>query len=725
MWIGFNSLLHEDTLSKHNICYLTAINASPTNKDIVYQTMIQSKKVALECGQKYVKVTYDLAIAKIALQIQRFHIVMAYFKAVGKCIDDCGLTTVMVNEELIANGSTHLGLRANFEKGSFGIKRTEKHFSKQSIDLTLEQTINADAANKLTGNHTIRSTIINHTMKQTGLDKLQDVTEDFKSSRITKSTEQLHRFIDGIKRNINPFDDNLDKEYLYNISTGEAVTEHIENFLFNVEEEGNKKREKFILNCITDPNKFEQAIPILKGHTFADMTNKKKITVARGEMELRVQRDLFEQLSYLLTPVPLSMCHLDGTICKTPKSALITLLEKYNQSEPPQNTNVIIYDGYFIRAKIIVIAFDRYIFPLIKDTEHKLRGMDQANFCIDGPDQVRKKDFSIELKNANFKEALIQFFIENWEEDYMAPYFNNKIIYVNADACFKYTVVDSKAIKTVEQALSCPAHKDADTKILFHICQIDFNANVTIRCSDTDVSVIMLANMGNISENIQIFMEVGGKNKRFINVTQLHKSLGTNLSLALPAFHAFTGYSFNPAFFRKGKKRPFSIMKNSEDFAECFMQLSKPSEKREDSFGKIEEFLCQMYGLMQLKNFNDARVAMFQKTYKFLDNDDTFRLPKKSIDGSALPPCKSELYEHFLRSCYIAQLWSHAHLKVPITDEPSNFGWVEIDNRYELKWFSRSQLSTSINQITIQHETDDDNEDMVVDTFNSDSESET
>ncbi|KAK4883372.1 hypothetical protein RN001_006691 [Aquatica leii] len=84
-----------------------------------------------------------------------------------------------------------------------------------------------------------------------------------------------------------------------------------------------------------------------------------------------------------------------------------------------------------------------------------------------------------------------------------------------------------------------------------------------------------------------------------------------------------------------------------------------------------------------------------------------FRLPKKGIDGSALPPCKSELYEHFLRSCYIAQLWSHAHLKVTITDEPSIYAWVEIDNRYELKWFSGSQLPTSINQITIQHETAD------------------
>jgi hypothetical protein len=102
---------------------------------------------------------------------------------------------------------THPGLRVNFEKGS------KKPFSKQPIDLTLEQTINADAANKLTGishitnsisarqrwcrSHTIRSTIISHTMKQTGLNKVQDVRADLKNSRIKKkysSPSQIHRW---------------------------------------------------------------------------------------------------------------------------------------------------------------------------------------------------------------------------------------------------------------------------------------------------------------------------------------------------------------------------------------------------------------------------------------------------------------------------------------------------------------------------------------------------
>ena len=52
------------------ISYLTPINLSPTNTAVVLETMVQSQKVANECNEKYMQVTYDLAIAKIAMPIQ-------------------------------------------------------------------------------------------------------------------------------------------------------------------------------------------------------------------------------------------------------------------------------------------------------------------------------------------------------------------------------------------------------------------------------------------------------------------------------------------------------------------------------------------------------------------------------------------------------------------------------------------------------------------------------
>lgn len=143
---------------------------------------------------------------------------------------------------------------------------------------------------------------------------------------------------------------------------------------------------------------------------------------------------------------------------------------------------------------------------------------------------------------------------------------------------------------------------------------------------------------------------------------------------------------------------------SENDFTNCFIQMSKPSENREELLGKIEEFVCHMYGFKRLKYVNEARTAMFQKTYKLLDKNDVFMLPKKSIDGSSLPPCKSELHQHFLRACFIAQIWSHAHLKVPTTHAPSDYGWEKVDDMYDFRWFSGNQLPSSITEITIHPE---------------------
>ncbi|GFW57469.1 hypothetical protein TNCV_543791 [Trichonephila clavipes] len=199
---------------------------------VVLETMKQSKKMCEEVKQSSIQVTYDLAIAKVALQIQAtkksdfdnlfihsgaFHIMMASFKAAGKVIIDCGLTNVRVQSNLLACCSvsgfleakhlnrfficnqpnyarwaskyydslmkiaeTHPDLFEEFQKGFFGIQRTYKPFSKQPIDLVLEQTINADAARRLTTNsisarqrwalsHDIRSTIISCVYKDLDL----------------------------------------------------------------------------------------------------------------------------------------------------------------------------------------------------------------------------------------------------------------------------------------------------------------------------------------------------------------------------------------------------------------------------------------------------------------------------------------------------------------------------------------------------------------------------
>ena len=42
--------------------------------------------------------------------------------------------------------STHPGVRAALEGGALSVRRTDKNFSRNAVDITLEQTVNADAA---------------------------------------------------------------------------------------------------------------------------------------------------------------------------------------------------------------------------------------------------------------------------------------------------------------------------------------------------------------------------------------------------------------------------------------------------------------------------------------------------------------------------------------------------------------------------------------------------
>lgn len=99
MWVGFNSKTIIDNSEIQVIDYFPQINLSPTSYSVVQETLKHTQRIASECGQSNIIVTYDLAIAKMALQIQiseqpkfdnifinlgSFHIQMAFFKALGQ-----------------------------------------------------------------------------------------------------------------------------------------------------------------------------------------------------------------------------------------------------------------------------------------------------------------------------------------------------------------------------------------------------------------------------------------------------------------------------------------------------------------------------------------------------------------------------------------------------------------------------------------------------------------
>lgn len=93
----------------------------------------------------------------------------------------------------------------------------------------------------------------------------------------------------------------------------------------------------------------------------------------------------------------------------------------------------------------------------------------------------------------------------------------------------------------------------------------------------------------------------------------------------------------------------------------------------------------------------------FLKAYKNF-KDDKILENIKSFDPSSLPPCQSELREHFLRAAYIAQIWTNAHLKTPTSLSPLDCGWKIEENKYVFKWFTGEQLPQTVKDVTIEEQ---------------------
>ncbi|CAG5110081.1 Protein of unknown function, partial [Cotesia congregata] len=111
MWLGYNCLILTDPSEKQKIEYLPLINSSPTSYAIVNETLIMANEIAEKCQQEQIIVTYDLAIAKMAMKIQEKEkpkfdkVFMTFFKAIGKYVDGSGLVDILVQAEVLANGS--------------------------------------------------------------------------------------------------------------------------------------------------------------------------------------------------------------------------------------------------------------------------------------------------------------------------------------------------------------------------------------------------------------------------------------------------------------------------------------------------------------------------------------------------------------------------------------------------------------------------------------------
>ena len=191
-----------------------------------------------------------------------------------------------------------------------------------------------------------------------------------------------------------------------------------------------------------------------------------------------------------------------------------------------------------------------------------------------------------------------------------------------------------------------------------------------------------------------------------ININEINKALGNLLCSSLPGFHAFTGSDFTPAFYKKGKSKPFLILQATEKYQTAFKNLADPTlfDSTKDT---IQEFVCEVYGtkknkLKHLQKVNEARSRIFAQNYGMIDDMESFKKKIISFDASNLPPCYRELEQQMLRAVYVAHIWTNVHRNIPSELNPINYGWdLDDDEEYKFKWFEGPETPENIKDIII------------------------
>ena len=260
---------------------------------------------------------------------------------------------------------THPGVRQMLEKGALSVRRSNVAFGRNPIDLTLEQTINADAASKLTGyqqsvaaknrwtlTKSARTSIVSMLKAKCGMASSSEekIHNELKASRVKRDSDDLKKLIEGIQQSCNPFTEELSAT-LYNIATGKAATPVVRDDMLKFRDNGNKWYDEFKSECFANEARFEQKITRKKVNNFASEAIKTKISAKDMKVhEVKGTRDLFGRLLYLatvmkldmkkvfaypLTPIPLCLGHVNGAMHSSAKAKLGNYIQGKVNSEKP------------------------------------------------------------------------------------------------------------------------------------------------------------------------------------------------------------------------------------------------------------------------------------------------------------------------------------------------------------------------------------------------------
>lgn len=578
-------------------------------------------------------------------------------------------------DDLVNIDESHPGLKKHFEDGALSIRRTPKNFCRSPIDLTLEQTINANAANKLTGvasftnsidarqrwteTYTARKTIVTHLIEHLQLAELNENSTSAHQNRLFMN--QVEKFVAEVGKQIDPFKDEMKCSKLFNLSSGKAASDDVTEFMLKVEQNGIQQMEEFIKECETDKNRFLKPIKRNVIKNFTSEIFKRKISPKITIDEAKHERNILGQivclamtnsikldsvLSFPLTTVPHSIAHSDGTMMMNSKKneLIAVLLAKASVEQVPSvGHSVEVIDGFYLldgvkesptkyglfasfflkficktSAREIHIIFDKVASPSLRDLKSNdefVQHSSSSRIKISGPNQDRPFSLAKCLIYPEFRKELVTFLIKQWSiTTGISEILEQKRIFVSfGESCYVFS-------KDFELGKKLPSfqnnHIEVESKIIFHLNKIRVN-DILVRTSQPEKMLLcLLYHMQSWKNEKNIWMEIGDAKKNSlgqVNVSEIYSALSSTMIKALPAFYIFTGSEYEPSFYGKGRKTCFKHFEKNTEYQLAFANFGLHSPSTRD-IELIQKYTCQLYNSEDEK-VNAARVNAFKKAY--------------------------------------------------------------------------------------------------------------
>lgn len=486
---------------------------------------------------------------------------------------------------------------------------------------------------------------------------------------------------------------------LVNIATGVVLPKEITEWLVKATDKGIQLMEEFIDKRLhTNGMQFWEPITRLNIKTFSSTTKKLKAKDSDGKFTtIGEDRDLFQRLlvvamkrevnfneilSYELSAVPVSLFHPDGSLRKTTKSVLLSILEEDANVQlrlptPPMPTTTIL-DGmalvqmlksagtktfgemaksyYGVIAGLlnrdgcqrVDVVFDQYLEVSIKGGEREKRGesraLEERIYSQATPVPKLWQKYIAKPRN---KENLCAFLSET--RCTIAKESLDQEKHLVLAGGFKEreraVLISHGHVDIVTPLLS--DHEEADTRILLHVnLASSTHQRIVIHSPDTDVAILSIAHYKELGCK-ELWFRTGVKDRtRFIPIHSLSSKLGDSICTALPAFHAMTGCDTTSAISGVGKQKAWKVLHNSPLHQRNLAQLGREPVPNKETLDACEAFICSLYISLNItQTADELRYQLFCQGNK---------------KSEGLPPTSDSLAQHSKRVNFQCYVWQRA-----------------------------------------------------------------